>query len=75
MSSNRPRDGPSGDPARHFIDCASKKEAQEAARRASSRNQSPIRHAPHKPGQDPHYHPADAHGNKKETGAHYSYPR
>ena len=75
MSSNRPRNGPSGSPARHFIELGSKKEAQEAARRSSSRNRAPVHHSPHQDGHDPHYHPTDAQGNKKESGAHYSYPK
>lgn len=98
MSSNRPQPGPSGKPARHFIECSSQAEAKEAARRKSSSktqltkifiyqdfskaincnllgSQSPIHHQPHNDGQKPHYHPADANGDKKESGAHYTYPK
>ncbi|CAF0896077.1 unnamed protein product [Brachionus calyciflorus] len=66
--------GPSGKPMDHFQDKNSRKAAEDAARNAGKGNK-PIHHSPHKPGQRPHFHPADKNGEKLNKGQHYSYPK
>lgn len=66
--------GGSGKPRDHFKQLNSRKAAEDAARNAGKGNP-PIHHQPHKPGQSPHFHPADKKGEKLNQGQHYSYPK
>lgn len=66
--------GGSGKPRDHFINKNSRKEAENAARDAGKGNK-PIHHSPHKPGQSPHFHPADKNGEKINSGQHFGYPK
>ncbi len=65
--------GPSGKPKIHNPKFSSKKDAFEAAKRASKGGQDPIHHANPTVG-DPHYHPADEAGEIIKNGVHYNYP-
>ncbi|CAG7831550.1 unnamed protein product [Allacma fusca] len=66
--------GGSGKPHQHFQQHNSRKAAENAARNAGKGNK-PVQHAPHKPGQSPHYHPADRHGNIIKDGSHHQFPK
>ncbi|CAF0932060.1 unnamed protein product [Didymodactylos carnosus] len=68
--------GPSGKPKLHFIQAKGPADARERARAASSGSSNSGGHIPykdpaHKPGQQTHYHPTDAKGEKKEGGLHF----
>lgn len=65
--------GPSGKFMLYFKLLPSRKYAEEAAREAG-RGNPPVHHAAHEPGQRPHFHPADRHGNIIKDGLHYEYP-
>ncbi|CAG7831549.1 unnamed protein product [Allacma fusca] len=64
--------GGSGKPHLHFILLPSRKAAENAARNAGKGN-TPVHHTAHKPGQHPHFHPADRSGNIIKDGSHYGY--
>ena len=71
MSSTR-KAGPSGKPMRHLSPVTNRKDAKEAARDAGKGNP-PVHHEAHKPGEYPHYHPADEKGNIIKDGSHYRH--
>jgi hypothetical protein len=73
MSETR-KDGASGKSMRHLSPVTSRKDAKEAAREAAKGNP-PIHHEAHKPGQHPHYHPADEKGDIIKDGSHYRHAK
>ena len=64
--------GPSGNPKLHFPKYKTKKEAWEAAKRASKGGQDPIHHENPEVGER-HYHAADENGATLKNGVHYGY--
>ena len=74
MSYNR-KQLPSGQLEQYFIECKSRGEAKNQAQQASNHHKPPVHHTAHEPGQKPHYHPADAKGEIKKNGQHFTYPK
>lgn len=66
--------GPSDKPVLHFVNHPNRKSAQEAAREAGKGNP-PVHHTAHKPGEKPHFHPADRNGEIIKDGSHHNYPK
>lgn len=66
--------GGSGQPRRHYPHSPNARRAEDRARNAG-KGSPPVHHQPHKPGQLPHYHPTNKHGQIRKDGSHYTYPR
>jgi hypothetical protein len=64
--------GGSGDPRLHFHHSPSRTEAKDRAR-SHSGGRTPIHHTAHKPGEYPHFHPANKDGKILKDGSHYQY--
>lgn len=66
--------GPSGKPKRHFPKHPNRKSAKDAAKDESKGGSQPVDHSNPANG-DPHFHPADADGEKIPNGVHHTYPK
>jgi hypothetical protein len=67
------RRGGSGRVISHTVKHRSRKAARDAAAADSAQGQAPI-HDPASNGNPPHYHPADAQGNRGTPNVHHDYP-